>query len=309
MTTDGRISRASAIGLAWLAVNVLVGCSASQLGFFSRLSSRASTAPTIHMNPACRTPGARTWLPRPSPPSRAAGRTPTGAWINSGVFCAAAPDFLFDPDAMIECPAPLLPEGGQSVGRVEVASPAGAQHAGLNVALVGGRYVPTLIGFAVPKLNWCSGWCPTATDVDGEYTLELVLPHLDWRASDPISGDAILSLRADQPTTIYGSGGGVIAFSYRQVGGTRDVEPVITADCGPHPLDPATPINEPLYRAGAVNDSDPNAAWLRSFLEAPETHLPPGTWDIVAHAWFSEAPGCTAADHAMESTLRITVSD
>jgi hypothetical protein len=136
----------------------------------------------------------------------------------------------------------------------------------------------------------------------------LVLPHLDWKATDTITGTAILSFAGSAPTTIYGSGGGVIVFSYDEVGGNRHVNWVMTADCGPHPLDPATPITAELSKSGAVGGNEPDADFLRSFLADPQIRLPAGTWDITAVAVLYEGAGCSGGEHTMKVPVRITVT-
>jgi hypothetical protein len=118
----------------------------------------------------------------------------------------------------------------------------------------------------------------------------------------------ILSFDGSAPTTIYGSGNG-LNFAYAEVGGTRKVEPVWTADCATHTLDPATPISEPLGKSGAASEGDPDTAWLHSFILAPDVQLPAGTWDVTALAYFTEGQGCSGGGHSMETTVRVTVSD
>jgi hypothetical protein len=234
------------------------------------------------------------------------GWTATHVWISSGSL-APIVDLLFDPNANF--PAPLVPEGGTNLGSAEVAFAESDRHAGMNLAVVGVDVVANLIGYAVPRRGWCSGTCPSSSSSDGPYTLELTLPHLDWKVDEPILGSATLSFGGAAPTTIYGSGSSILNFAYAEVGGTRKVDPVWTADCGPHPLDPATPINEPLSTSGGFSNDDPNAAFLREFLTDPDVRLPSGTWDITAKAYFADQPSCAGATHSIGATLRITVTN
>lgn len=236
-----------------------------------------------------------------------AGWTPTQVWINSGFFCPRE-DCLFDPNQNFPYPSP--PEGGQWVANAEIALAQTDKHAGLHIAQVGSGLVPVLIGYRVPLPDWCSGECPSTSTTDGPFRLELVLPHLNWTAGDAITGSAILSLTGSAPTTVYGSGSGVIGFVYAEVGGTRDVNPVWTADCGPHPLDPAAPITVGLSKSGAVDGSEPDADFLRTFLltDPGVIRLPAGTWDISAVTQFLDGADCSGGSHAMKATVRITVS-
>ena len=230
--------------------------------------------------------------------------TPTHVWINSGFLCPAE-DCLFDPNQNF--PYPMPPDGGQWVANAEIAFAGTDKHAGVQIAQVGSSLVPVLIGYRTPLLDWCSGSCPSTVTTDGQFRLELVMPHQDWKTTDTISGTAILDRHVTVPTTIYGSGMGLIGFEYDEVGGNHHVLGVMTADCRPYPLDPATPINAGLSKSGAVGDNEPDAAFLDSFLADPQIHLPAGIWDITAIATFMDGDACSGSTHSMKATVRITV--
>ena len=235
----------------------------------------------------------------------ASGRSATHVWINSGALCPWV-ECLFDPSANF--PAQPPPSSGAWVGSVEIAFADTDEHAGLNLAQVGDRLVATLIGYKVPALDWCSGTCPTSATTDGRFRLELVLPHVDWRVGVPIAGSAILSLLDGPATTLYGSGHDLIVFSYDEVGGERRSGVGSTADCIPHPIDVANPISLPLAKSGGVSGSEPDAAWLRSFLADPQIELPAGIWDITAIATFSDGTACAGPWYTMQAMQRITVA-
>jgi hypothetical protein len=159
----------------------------------------------------------------------------------------------------------------------------------------------------------CSRPAPTpqanasASETDGPFRLELRLPHAEWNRTEPITGTVTLSFAGPKPTTISGSGQ-VLNFSYSEVGGTRQVDPVWTADCAIHTLGPKTPITVALGKTGAASDSDPSAAFQHAFLfDSPDVRLPAGTWDVTALAIFNEGEGCSAGSHDMQATVRITV--
>jgi hypothetical protein len=212
------------------------------------------------------------------------GWTPVHVWVTSGSL-APTVDLLFDPNANF--PAPNVPVGGTMLGSAEVAFAGTDEHAGMNLAVVGTNIVADLIGYVVPRSGWCSGICPSGSTTDGPFRLELVLPRLNWKADEPISGTAILSFDGSAPTTIYGSGASVVAFGYAEVGGTRKVDPEWDADCGPHPVDPATPINATLSNM----------------------RPPPGTWDIISVAHFTDGASCPGTKYSMSTSVRITVGN
>lgn len=233
------------------------------------------------------------------------GWTPTRIWIGTGQFCPWQ-SCLFDPDQNVPYPDP--PSGGQWVANAEIAFAQTDEHAGLNVASVGTALVPVLIGYRTPLLTWCSGFCPTSSSTDGDYRLELSVPHLAWKVGDPISGWADLGLTGSLPTTAWGAGQ-LIAFAYSEVGGTREFGPMSLLDCGPFPLDPATPLGVALNKQGSVTASGADADFQRSFMAGSDIHLPVGTWDITAIADFNEGADCAGTRHTIKTSLRITVTE
>ena len=232
------------------------------------------------------------------------GWTPTQIWIATGFFCPNE-NCLFDPNQNF--PMPEAPSGGQWVANAEIAFAETDKQAGLHIATVAGALVPVLIGYRVPLLTWCSGNCPSAAATDGNYKLELTLPHLTWKSSDTISGSADLALTDSIATTIYGSGAGLIVFAFDEVGGTRHSGWAMTADCRSLALDPATPLNVALFKSGGVTDSGSAGDFQRSFFADSRIRLPAGTWDITAVATFSDGALCSGQNHTINATLRIIV--
>lgn len=131
--------------------------------------SAASVAPS-NANPAITCHGG---IDRASCPEIAASAlalvdhthgTPAHVWVTDALFCSASPDCLFDPTANF--PYPVPPTGGQWRGSAEIAFAGSLEHAGVLVAIVGGRYSATLLGYRIPRPGWCSGDCgasPTAS--------------------------------------------------------------------------------------------------------------------------------------------------
>jgi hypothetical protein len=149
-----------------------------------------------------------------------------------------------------------------------------------------------------------------ATQTDGPFRLELALPRQVWRATDVITGTATLSYAGAGPTTVSGSGSGVIAFAYAEVGGNRRVDPAWRMDCRPYPLDPTAPITAGLSKSGAFDGNEADVAFLRAFLTTDPgvIRLPAGTWDVSAVAEFLEGDHCSGGSHAMTASVRITMA-
>jgi len=48
----------------------------------------------------------------------------------------------------------------------------------------------------------CAEPCPSASATSGPFKLELVLPRVDWKSDQPLTGTVTLSYAGPQPTTI-----------------------------------------------------------------------------------------------------------
>lgn len=148
---------------------------------------------------------------------------------------------------------------------------------------------------------------PTATTVDGRFRLDLDLAAASIRSTDGLTGSATLSVTEGGPAPIKAASGGPIAFTFVEVGGTRRLEAGFDAACAPYSLAPGAPIVAPLSKFGAWSQDDPNAEFYQGFFDDPEIHLPAGTWDVNATAWFSEVE-CGGREHDMTTPpIRIDV--
>lgn len=145
-----------------------------------------------------------------------------------------------------------------------------------------------------------------AEDQQGLFRLAFDLPHGTWRTGDAIDGVASLEV-AGGGVDLGGSGGGVIGFSFAEVGGSRQVGPIWSADCAPYRLEPGKRMTSGITKSGAMNPSDPNADFYGSFLADPLVHLPAGEWTISAIASFVEGLGCSGRDHTMTATVQVHV--
>ena len=141
----------------------------------------------------------------------------------------------------------------------------------------------------------------------GPFRLTFELPKATWRADEAITGVATLSVAGIQSAVLGGSGGGLIAFDYRELGGRRHVEPASTLDCVSRPIGPADPISEPLGKSGGFDDSDPDADFYRAFLQGPDVRLPSGGWQITAIATFIDGPGCEGQSYSIGTPVTVSV--
>lgn len=146
-----------------------------------------------------------------------------------------------------------------------------------------------------------------AFDRDGRFQLLLSLPASTFPASEPITGEAVLTAMDGREAGIAGSGGGVIGFSFREIGGARSMGGVMTSDCAPHTIPAGGDLRANLRPVAAWSADDPNADFYRTFGEASEVWLPAGTWEIAAHAVFV-GPGCTQPEHNLEASTVVVVT-
>lgn len=146
-----------------------------------------------------------------------------------------------------------------------------------------------------------------SSSTDGPFELVLSLPGASFSTEQAITGQASLSVTDGKAEKIAGSGAGPLAFSFTEVGGSRRMGPGYRADCRMFTIEPDTPIASILTKSGGWSADDPNAPFYQSFFADPEIHLPAGTWDIGAQAWFSDND-CGGPSHDMTATLRVVVT-
>jgi hypothetical protein len=164
----------------------------------------------------------------------------------------------------------------------------------------------------------CTSARPTATPappasprievLDEPFLLTFQLPKSTWQAGEAIDGTASLKLATGDVSDLGGSGSGLLGFEFREVGGSRLVSPIWTADCRPYKLERGQPLTSPLKRSGGYANEDPNADFIRAFLADTVTRLPAGRWKITAFASFVEGAGCTGASREIRATIPVVIT-
>ena len=148
----------------------------------------------------------------------------------------------------------------------------------------------------------------TATALDGRFEVRFTVDRTTLRPGDNITGRAELWLKAGGSGVLSGSSD-LFGFEFVEVGGQqRAVAPVLSTDCSPHQVGADDPLTSPIVKSGGVVDGNPNAAFVRQFLEGAEIHLPAGQWDITAVAGFVDGRACSGLHHAIRATVRVTVN-
>jgi hypothetical protein len=145
-----------------------------------------------------------------------------------------------------------------------------------------------------------------AEDVQGSFRLVFDLPKGSWTTGEAIDGVATLTVVGPSGVDVRGSGGGLIGFTFTEVGGTRRVDPVWAGDCGPYRLDSG--FSTHIKKSGVVDGTKSDADFIGSFLADPEVHLPAGDWTISAVAWFTEGTTYRGQEHQMTATALVHVA-
>jgi hypothetical protein len=160
-----------------------------------------------------------------------------------------------------------------------------------------------------PESPGASPGRPAALDSDGPYQLDFTLVDQTFSAAEPIVGTARLSVQEGRDTTISAPGAGPIAFGFTEVGGSRHGGPAYRMSCVVFPLHADDPILSPLTKSGGWDAEDSDAAFYQSFFADQAFHLPPGTWDLTAHAEFADDADCGGgAKHDLNATIRVDVA-
>jgi hypothetical protein len=147
-----------------------------------------------------------------------------------------------------------------------------------------------------------------AVAAQGRFQLTFTLRKVVWRTDEAIDGEARLGLAGGPDVGVGGSGGGLMAFDFAEVGGNRVLGSAMTADCRPYTLSAVQPASTGLTKSGGWSEDDPNAAFYRAFFADPLIHLPAGDWDVTAEAVFVEGQGCDGDPHTIKATIRVHVT-
>ncbi len=147
-----------------------------------------------------------------------------------------------------------------------------------------------------------------ATDTQGRYQLAFELPRTDWRTTDPITGQATLSLVGSGGVDFGSSGCGPIGFGFAEVGGSRQMGPAWASDCRFDSLVAGQPKTSQITKSGGFIWEDPNVVLYRSFFADPLVHLPAGDWTITAVAHFVEGSGCSGASYTLKAAVLVHVT-
>jgi hypothetical protein len=141
--------------------------------------------------------------------------------------------------------------------------------------------------------------------VDGPFRLVFTLRRDTWRAGEPIDGRARLEI-ATGGADLVGSGSGLVLFGFRELGGSRRMDPAMTADCAPYRLEAGAPIVTGITKSGGFSAEDPDAVFYRTFFADPLVRLPAGRWEITAVATFVVG-ACGNPEHTLRAPITVTV--
>jgi len=147
------------------------------------------------------------------------------------------------------------------------------------------------------------------TKSDGTFEVTISTPNAHVAPNEPITIRTTLTYVGPKPSIeAAGSGGGLVAFSLEEVGGTRSIHSAITADCRTgYRFTRGVPVEQRFGKSGGFSQEDPNADFIRTYLTDPVLRLPAGRWRVVADLNASEGT-CTAdGGHVLSVPLEITV--
>jgi len=105
-----------------------------------------------------------------------------------------------------------------------------------------------------------------------------------------------------------GSGSGPIGFDFADSAGKHHIASVETSDCRRYEIEPGQPLTSAIKKSGAFSENDPDAAFIRSFLQGPTVALPPGDWTISAVASPVEGADCSGASRSLKAAITVQVS-
>lgn len=156
-----------------------------------------------------------------------------------------------------------------------------------------------------------SGGLPTqasARSPDGSFELTLRAERDRYRSDEAIAIAATWTYLGPAETIeITGSGGGIVGFGLREIGGRRQLQAARTADCRIYRFTRGQPTAQPYVKSGGFSpDTDPDAAFWADFFKDGELRLPAGRWEISAVADYLGA-GCTLPSVTVTASVTLTI--
>lgn len=121
----------------------------------------------------------------------------------------------------------------------------------------------------------------------GWFGLDITADKSEYLANEPIDVEAKLTYQGpSQVIGVTGSGSGLIQFAIEQLDGNLYLGQGSTDDCSSYELTSDSPLRQQYVKAHGYDAADPNAEFIRRYLEDPNVGLPAGTWRITAYSGF-----------------------
>ena len=140
-------------------------------------------------------------------------------------------------------------------------------------------------------------WPSMRNRSDGDFVLTFDVPRRHGARRTRSPGRQNSRFGRERARTLYGSGFGMIGFTFQEIGGTKHGEQVWHADCGHHAIAADAPLTRALQLGVGWTAEDPDASFYAAFAADPGRHLPVGDWQLTALALFDERP-CTGRSRA-----------
>ncbi len=183
-----------------------------------------------------------------------------------------------------------------------------------------GRGLVSLVATWMLVLTGCTAGTPpastavsvsSATTTVEPYQLSFVLQQATFAERDIVDGLASLVATDGGDHEVCGAIGGLFAFSYLEVGGTRRMDAARDYGAAPYTVASDPPMTSHLRKSGGWTPDDPNAAFYQQWVDDPELRLPAGTWEITA--WVQLFDGncneITPGDvRDLRATVRVTIT-
>ncbi len=136
----------------------------------------------------------------------------------------------------------------------------------------------------------------SSSDALGDFVLDLRAESTRVRAGQPIFLNPVLRyVGPEDVATISGSGAGMTGIGVTQLDGPINTGGGETSDCAPHSVPRATGLRIG-HKSLAFNGDDPLLSFYEGYGNDPLLRLPPGTYEISAHAHFFATPSCPSED-------------
>ena len=148
---------------------------------------------------------------------------------------------------------------------------------------------------------------------DDAFSLSIEASKDRYQAGEPIDVEATVEYMGPLAAIEVAGSPGLPGFGVEQLDGANHAQPGYSLSCVTYAFTRGQPVTFPFAKSGAFSEGDPNAAFMKAYLNIsgdlpdPSLRLPAGTWRIYADLGVGEG-GCGGTPrHELRAAITVIV--